>query len=130
MAVPALLFYPCPTGEIAVLEGYFEHVKARAEEGLPPLALDATQTAELVELLKNPPAFAEAFLFDLISNHVPAGVNDAAYIKAGFLSAIVRGDACSPIIGKQRATELLAAMEASQMESQKNLFQTPTSGQR
>ncbi|BAN48484.1 bifunctional aconitate hydratase 2/2-methylisocitrate dehydratase [Metapseudomonas resinovorans] len=94
-----------------MLEAYVQHVKERAEEGLPPLALDAAQTAELVELLKNPPAFEEAFLFDLIANRVPPGVDEAAYIKASFLSAIARGESSSPIIGKQRAVELLGTMQ-------------------
>ncbi|MFK8333355.1 hypothetical protein M2D63_025450, partial [Pseudomonas sp. BJa5] len=54
-----------------MLEAYFRHVQARADEGLPPLALNAEQTAGLVELLKNPPAGEEAVLVDLITNRVP-----------------------------------------------------------
>ena len=74
-----------------MLETYRHHVAERAEQGLPPLALNAEQTAALVELLKSPPAGEAAFLLDLISQRVPAGVDEAAYVKAGFLAAIARG---------------------------------------
>jgi len=75
------------------------------------LPLNAEQTAGLIELLKNPPAGEEAFLVDLITNRVPAGVDEAAYVKAGFLSAIAKGEATSPLISKQRAVELLGTMQ-------------------
>ncbi|BCX68268.1 bifunctional aconitate hydratase 2/2-methylisocitrate dehydratase [Pseudomonas izuensis] len=94
-----------------MLQAYAQHVHERAEEGLPPLALNAEQTAGLVELLKNPPAGEEAFLVDLITHRVPPGVDEAAYVKAGFLSAIAKGEAKSPLINKQRAVELLGTMQ-------------------
>ncbi len=94
-----------------MLETYRHHVAERAEQGLPPLALNAEQTAALVELLKNPPAGEAAFLLDLISHRVPAGVDEAAYVKAGFLSAVAKGEATSPLISKQRAVELLGTMQ-------------------
>ncbi|UVJ42049.1 bifunctional aconitate hydratase 2/2-methylisocitrate dehydratase [Pseudomonas sp. LS1212] len=94
-----------------MLEAYARHVKARAEEGLPPLALNAEQAAGLVELLKNPPAGEEAVLVDLITNRVPPGVDEAAYVKAGFLSAVAKGEAKSPLIDKKRAVELLGTMQ-------------------
>nr|NYU03352.1 bifunctional aconitate hydratase 2/2-methylisocitrate dehydratase [Pseudomonas sp. SbOxS1] len=94
-----------------MLEAYNHHVKKRADEGLPPLALNAEQTAGLVELLKNPPAGEEAFLVDLITHRVPPGVDEAAYVKAGFLSAIAKGEATSPLIDKKRAVELLGTMQ-------------------
>ncbi|MDH4553602.1 aconitate hydratase B, partial [Pseudomonas sp. BN417] len=94
-----------------MLETYLEHVAERAEQNLPALALTAEQTAGLVELLKNPPAGEEAFLLDLITNRVPPGVDEAAYVKAGFLSAIVKGEASSPLISKARAAELLGTMQ-------------------
>ncbi len=75
------------------------------------MPLNAEQTAGLIELLKNPPAGEEAFLVDLITNRVPAGVDEAAYVKAGFLSAIAKGEATSPLINKQRAVELLGTMQ-------------------
>jgi len=94
-----------------VLEAYARHLQARAEEGLPPLALNAEQTAGLVELLKNPPAGEEAVLVDLITHRVPPGVDEAAYVKAGFLSAVAKGEATSPLIDKKRAVELLGTMQ-------------------
>ncbi len=94
-----------------VLEAYRKHVEERAAQGVVPQPLNAEQTAGLVELLKNPPAGEEAFLVDLITNRVPAGVDEAAYVKAGFLSAIAKGETTSPLISKQRAVELLGTMQ-------------------
>ncbi|MGB2222013.1 bifunctional aconitate hydratase 2/2-methylisocitrate dehydratase [Neptunomonas phycophila] len=93
-----------------MLEAYRKHVEERAAEGVPPKPLDADQTASLVELLKNPPAGEEEFLVDLLSNRVPAGVDQAAYVKAGFLAAIAKGEATSPLISKVKAVELLGTM--------------------
>jgi len=93
-----------------VLEAYRKHVEERAAEGVPPKPLDPEQTAALVELLKNPPAGEEEFLLDLITNRVPAGVDQAAYVKAGFLAAIAKGEATSPLIDKVKAVELLGTM--------------------
>ena len=76
-----------------MLEAYRAHVAERAEQNIPPKPLDPEWTAGLVELLKNPPAGEEEFLLDLIANRVPPGVDEAAYVKAGFLSAIVNGEA-------------------------------------
>jgi aconitate hydratase 2/2-methylisocitrate dehydratase len=67
-----------------VLQAYREHVAERAELNIPPNPLNAEQVADLVELLKNPPAGEEAFLLELISERVPPGVDEAAYVKAGF----------------------------------------------
>ncbi|MDR6928233.1 bifunctional aconitate hydratase 2/2-methylisocitrate dehydratase [Pseudomonas sp. BE134] len=94
-----------------MLETYVQQLQARAEQGLPPLALNAEQTAGLVELLKNPPVGEEALLVDLITHRVPPGVDEAAYVKAGFLSAIAKGEADSPLIDKKRAVELLGTMQ-------------------
>ncbi|WP_312486375.1 bifunctional aconitate hydratase 2/2-methylisocitrate dehydratase, partial [Stutzerimonas nitrititolerans] len=94
-----------------MLEAYRKHVEERAAQGVVPQPLNAEQTAGLVELLKNPPAGEEAFLVDLITNRVPAGVDEAAYVKAGFLSAIAKGETTSPLISKQRAVELLGTMQ-------------------
>ncbi len=93
-----------------MLEAYRQHVEERAEMGTVPKPLDAEQTTGLVELLKNPPAGEEDFLLDLISNRVPAGVDEAAYVKAGFLSAIARGEATSPLLSRQDAVKLLGTM--------------------
>jgi aconitate hydratase 2/2-methylisocitrate dehydratase len=93
-----------------VLEAYRKHVEERAAEGVPPKPLDADQTSALVELLKNPPAGEEEFLLNLLTNRVPAGVDQAAYVKAGFLAAIANGEASSPLINKVAAVELLGTM--------------------
>ncbi len=68
------------------------------------------QTAALVELLKNPPAGEEAYLVDLLENRVPAGVDQAAYVKAAFLAAVAKGEATSPLVSKERAVYLLGTM--------------------
>ena len=94
-----------------VLEAYRKHVEERAAQGVVPQPLNAEQTAGLIELLKNPPAGEEAFLVDLITNRVPAGVDEAAYVKAGFLSALAKGETSSPLLSKQRAVELLGTMQ-------------------
>ncbi len=93
-----------------MLEAYRKHVDERAAQGIVPQPLNAEQVAGLIELLKTPPAGEEAFLVDLISNRVPPGVDEAAYVKAGFLSAIVKGEANSPLISKELAVKLLGNM--------------------
>ncbi len=93
-----------------MLEAYRKHVEERAQEGLPPLPLNEEQVVELVELVKNPPAGEEETLLELLVHRVPPGVDKSAYVKAGLLSAIVKGEATSPLIDKKRATELLGTM--------------------
>ncbi|MDG0970089.1 MAG: bifunctional aconitate hydratase 2/2-methylisocitrate dehydratase [Porticoccaceae bacterium] len=93
-----------------MLEAYRAHVAERQLLNIPPKALDAEWTAGLVELLKNPPAGEEAFLLDLIANRVPPGVDEAAYVKAGFLSAIVNQEISSPLINRSAAVTLLGNM--------------------
>tara|TARA_R110002110_G_scaffold89303_2_gene232776 strand:- start:140878 stop:143481 length:2604 start_codon:yes stop_codon:yes gene_type:complete len=93
-----------------VLEAYRKHVEERAELGIVPLPLNADQVAELIELLKEPPAGEEDFLLDLISNRVPAGVDEAAYVKAGFLAALSKGEVESPLISRLDAVKLLGTM--------------------
>ncbi|EQM75496.1 bifunctional aconitate hydratase 2/2-methylisocitrate dehydratase [Stutzerimonas stutzeri] len=94
-----------------MLEAYRKHVEERAAQGVVPQPLNAEQTAGLVELLKNPPVGEEQFLLDLITNRVPAGVDEAAYVKAGFLAAVAKGETSSPLISKQHAVELLGTMQ-------------------
>jgi len=94
-----------------VLEAYRKHVAERAAEGVPPKALNAEQTAGLVELLKNPPAGEEATLVDLLENRIPPGVDEAAYVKAAFLTAIVKGEAESSLVSKEKAVQLLGMMQ-------------------
>jgi aconitate hydratase 2/2-methylisocitrate dehydratase len=93
-----------------VLEAYRAHVAERQLQGIPPKPLDPEWTAALVELLKAPPKGEESFLFDLISNRVPPGVDEAAYVKASFLSAVIKGDASSPLIDRKLAVKLLGNM--------------------
>jgi len=93
-----------------MLAAYRQHVAERAALGIPPLPLDAKQTADLVELLKAPPAGEEATLVELITHRVPPGVDDAAKVKASFLAAIAHGEAKSPLLTPEKATELLGTM--------------------
>jgi aconitate hydratase 2/2-methylisocitrate dehydratase len=96
--------------ELFVLEEYKKHVAERAEQGVVPKPLSAEQVAGLVELLKAPPAGEEEFILDLISNRVPPGVDEAAYVKAAFLSAITKDEDKSPLIDKKLAVGLLGSM--------------------
>ena len=93
-----------------MLEAYRKHVEERAAEGVVPKPLSAEQVAGLVELLKNPPKGEEQFLLELITHRVPAGVDPAAYVKASFLTAIVKGEVASPLIDKKHAVKLLGTM--------------------
>lgn len=93
-----------------MLEAYRAHVAERQLQGIPPKPLDPEWTAALVELLKAPPKGEESFLLDLISNRVPPGVDEAAYVKASFLSAVIKGDASSPLIDRKLAVKLLGNM--------------------
>jgi aconitate hydratase 2/2-methylisocitrate dehydratase len=93
-----------------MLNQYRKQVAERAALGIVPQPLTAQQVAALVELIKAPPAGEEAFLLDLLSNRVPAGVDEAAYVKAGFLAAIANSEVTSPILSAEKATELLGTM--------------------
>lgn len=93
-----------------MLEAYRKHVAERAAEDLVPKPLDAEQTAGLVELLKAPPKGEEAFLMELLTDRIPPGVDDAAYVKAAFLADVSTGAAKSPVITKVRAVEILGTM--------------------
>ena len=86
-------------------------VAERAAEGVVPKPLDAEATSELCELLKAPPAGEEAFLTDLLENRVPPGVDEAAYVKAGFLMAVAKGETSSPLVSREHATKLLGTMQ-------------------
>lgn len=94
-----------------MLEEYRKHVAERAAQGIVPKPLDASQVAALVELLKNPPKGEEDFLLDLLTNRVPPGVDEAAYVKAGFLAAVAKGETSSPLISPEKAIELLGTMQ-------------------
>ncbi|CAK1764102.1 bifunctional aconitate hydratase 2/2-methylisocitrate dehydratase [Vibrio crassostreae] len=94
-----------------MLEAYRKHVEERAAEGVVPKPLDAEQVAGLVELLKNPPQGEEEIILDLLENRIPPGVDEAAYVKAGFLTAITKGEVSSPLVSKAKAAELLGTMQ-------------------
>lgn len=93
-----------------MLKAYRDHVAERAALGIPPLPLTAKQTGELIELLKNPPAGEGDMLVDLITHRVPAGVDDAAKVKASYLAAVAHGTEVCTLIGRERATQLLGTM--------------------
>ncbi len=93
-----------------MLEEYRAHAAERAEQGIPPLPLSAEQVTQLIELIKQPPAGEEEFLLDLITNRVPPGVDDAAYVKAAFLADLSKGQTTCALIDRARATELLGTM--------------------
>ncbi len=93
-----------------MLQAYRAHVAERAALGIPPLPLSAKQTAELIELLKNPPKGEEATLVELITHRVPAGVDDAAKVKASYLAAVAHGTEKCALISREKATELLGTM--------------------
>ena len=93
-----------------MLKAYAAHAQERATQNLPPLPLSAEQVAEVVSLLKNPPVGEAENLLNLISNRTPAGVDQAAYVKAAFLSDLAVGKAHSPLINADLAVELLGTM--------------------
>ncbi|NOH97279.1 bifunctional aconitate hydratase 2/2-methylisocitrate dehydratase [Vibrio sp. 99-70-13A1] len=94
-----------------MLEAYRKHVAERAAEGVVPRPLNAEQVAGLVELLKTPPQGEEEVLLDLLENRIPPGVDEAAYVKAGFLTAITKGEVESPLVSRAKAAELLGTMQ-------------------
>ena len=93
-----------------MLESYRAHVAERAALGIPPLPLTAQQTEELVGLLKNPPQGEEAALVELLTYRVPAGVDDAAKVKAVFLAKVAKGEEICALVSREKATELLGTM--------------------
>ncbi|BCB26327.1 aconitate hydratase B [Sulfurimicrobium lacus] len=93
-----------------MLQTYRDHAAERAAQGLPPLPLSPEQTAALVELMKAPPAGEEDFLLDLFENRIPAGVDQAAYVKAAFLADLAHGKVESPLVCRQHAVQLLGTM--------------------
>jgi aconitate hydratase 2/2-methylisocitrate dehydratase len=112
---------------IKMLESYRKHVESRALLGIPPLPLDALQTSELCELLKNPPTGEEETLLELLRSRIPPGVDPAAYVKAGFLTGIAKEEITSPLISSIDAVELLGTMIGGyNVRSLIELLQVPT----
>ncbi|MGE0624310.1 MAG: bifunctional aconitate hydratase 2/2-methylisocitrate dehydratase [Pseudomonadales bacterium] len=93
-----------------MLDAYRKHAAERAAQGIPPLPLNAEQVTQLIELLKSPPAGEEAFLKNLLTERVPPGVDDAAYVKAAFLADVAKGKATCPLVDRAKAIELLGTM--------------------
>ncbi|MFZ2629785.1 MAG: bifunctional aconitate hydratase 2/2-methylisocitrate dehydratase, partial [Rugosibacter sp.] len=93
-----------------MIEAYRQHVAERAALGIPPLPLSKQQTEQLVALLLNPPKGEEAFLVDLLTHRIPAGVDEAAKVKAAFLAKVTAGDTACALISRVKATELLGTM--------------------
>lgn len=93
-----------------MLENYRQHLAERAALGIPPLSLNAEQTSQLCELLKQPPAGEEETLLELLRDRIPPGVDPASYIKAGFLTGIAKGEITSPLVSQLEAIELLGTM--------------------
>ncbi|AFZ60432.1 bifunctional aconitate hydratase 2/2-methylisocitrate dehydratase [Anabaena cylindrica FACHB-243] len=93
-----------------MLAKYQQHTQERAQLDIPPLPLDAQQTSELCELLKNPPKGEEELLLNLLRDRIPPGVDQAAYVKAGFLTAIAKEEITSPLVSPIDAVELLGTM--------------------
>ena len=93
-----------------MLDAYREHVAERAQKNIPPNPLSPEQVASLVELLADPPAGEEAFLVELLTERVPPGVDEAAYVKAGFLSALAKGESECALIDRAHAIRLLGDM--------------------
>jgi aconitate hydratase 2 / 2-methylisocitrate dehydratase len=93
-----------------VLSAYRQHAAERAALGIPPLPLNAQQVQELTALLVSPPAGEEKFLVELLSDRVPAGVDDAAKVKATFLAKVAKGEQACKLISRQQATKLLGTM--------------------
>ncbi|MEO1764996.1 MAG: bifunctional aconitate hydratase 2/2-methylisocitrate dehydratase, partial [Cyanobacteria bacterium J06629_18] len=110
-----------------MLESYRKHAEERASLGIPALPLDAKQTSELCELLKNPPTGEEEFLLHLLRERVSPGVDPAAYVKAGFLTGIAKEEIACPLISPIEAVELLGTMVGGyNVQSLIELLQTPT----
>jgi aconitate hydratase 2/2-methylisocitrate dehydratase len=97
-------------GKLLMLEAYRQHAAERAAQNIPPTPLSPAQVADLLELLNDPPAGEEAFLVELLTERVPPGVDEAAYVKAGFLSALATGETACALIDQEHAIQLLGDM--------------------
>jgi len=95
---------------MAFIEDYKAHTEERSALGVPPLALTAEQTADLVELLKASPIVEQDYAMDIFENKIPAGVDDAAYVKAAFLNDVVQGNVSCDAIDAVKACEILGLM--------------------
>ena len=92
------------------LADYRTAAAEREALGIPALPLTAPETQALTELLQAPPAGEETFLLHLLSERIPPGVDEAAYVKASWLSAVAQGNTSSPLVSPAEAVQLLATM--------------------
>ena len=89
-------------------EDYLKHLKERQELNLPPLVLNAKQTKVVVDnLIKSSD---DDFYLDLLTHRVPPGVDESAYVKAGFLTSVAKGQQKCVAISQEHATFLLGTM--------------------
>ncbi len=93
-----------------MLSAYRLAALEREAQGVPPLSLTAEQAQALTELLQAPPAGEEGVLLHLLSERIPPGVDEAAYVKATWLSAVAQGATTSPLVNPLEAVRLLATM--------------------
>ena len=93
-----------------MLSTYRQAALERKAQGVPPLPLTAEQAQALTELLQAPPAGEEGVLLHLLSERIPPGVDEAAYVKATWLSAVAQGATTSPLVNPLEAVRLLATM--------------------
>ena len=93
-----------------MLNAYRQHAAEREALGIPALPLSAQQTSDLCKLLESPPAGEEEFLMQLLCDRIPPGVDEASYVKADFLAAVVQGSTTSPLISAEKAVEILGTM--------------------
>ena len=93
------------------MQSYQKHIDERAAMGIVPKPLDAARTSDLTKMLADPPADEAEQLVELLLERVPPGVDEAAYVKAGYLAAIASGEASSPVISKKLALEMLGTMQ-------------------
>lgn len=111
-----------------MLESYHKHAEKRAKLGIPPLPLTAEQTSQLCKLLKNPPEELREELLMLLRDRIPPGVDEAAYVKAGFLTGVAKGEIICPIISRQGAVDLLGTMMGGyNIQSLVDLLKSPDS---
>ena len=99
-----------PRTLITMLNAYSKLAAEREAQGVPALPLTAEQTKDLTQLLENPPTDQKQILLELLSDRIPPGVDEAAYVKATWLSAVAQGNASSPFVTPLEATRLLGTM--------------------
>ena len=99
-----------PRTLITMLNAYSKLAAEREAQGVPALPLTAEQTKDLTQLLENPPTDQKQILLELLSDRIPPGVDEAAYVKATWLSAVAQGNATSPFVAPLEAARLLGTM--------------------